>query len=182
MAIWEVRVVYQNGDRSWENVWEVDTGSSDDVAPGTLLELQNFALTTLLSIYSVARIARRPAGTTNEFIDVIVDAAGLLPIGTNKAAPLFNVIRLFLECVPGRPGIKLLRGALVTADIIDSQGHISSTLRGIVENAAINLFNQASADGQSFVVGSSHKVAVSPDVDQLVQMRQLHRKRKKTLL
>lgn len=181
MAVWEVRLVYRYGDRGWENVWHVDTGADSDVDPALTLAFQDFGLNTLLSIYNLQRIARRPVGTSNEFIDVIVDAAGLLPIGSNIAMPLFNVIRLLLEGGVGRPGSKLLRGALVTADVADSANHISSTLRGIIEAQAIDLFNAASDAGQSIVFGPDNRVAVSPTTDSQIQERQLHRKRKKTV-
>lgn len=180
MAVWEVRLVYRNGDRGWENVWHVDTGADTDVDPALTLAFETFGLNTLLSIYNLQRIARRPAGTTNEFIDVIVDAAGLLPIGSNVAMPLFNVIRLLLGGGVGRPGSKLLRGALVAADVIDSQNHISTTLRGIIEAEAVTLFNAASAAGQTLVFGADNRPAVSPTTDSQIQERQLHRKRKKT--
>jgi len=182
LAIYEVRLVYRYGDRGWENVWHVDIGSDGDVAPALLEAFQTFGLDTLLSLYSLQRIARRPAGTTNEFIDIIVDAAGAIGIGSNIALPLFNVIRLQLFGGAGRTGVKLLRGALVAADIIDEQNHISSGLHTIIENAAIALFNAASDAGQPLVIGAAHRAAVSPSTDTQVQMRQLHRKRKKKLL
>jgi hypothetical protein len=178
MAVWEVRLVYRNGDRNWENVWHVDAGADSDVDPALLLAFQDFGLNTLLSIYSLQRIARRPAGTTNEFIDIIVDAAGALPIGSNIAMPLFNVIRIFLSGGVGRPGSKLLRGALVTADVVDNANHISSTLHTLIENAAIALFNAASDASQSIVFGADNRAAVSPSTDFQVQDRQLHRKRR----
>lgn len=180
MAVWEVRLVYRNGDRGWENVWHVDAGADTDVDPALLAQFQDFGLNTLLSIYSLQRIARRPAGTTNEFIDIIVDAAGLLPIGSNVAMPLFNVVRLLLEGGVGRPGSKLMRGGLVVADVVDNANHISSALRTIYENEAIALFNAASAAAQSLVYGADNRAAVSPTTDSQVQERQLHRKRKKT--
>jgi hypothetical protein len=180
LSVWEVRLVYRNGDRGWENVWHVDAGADTDVDPALLLAFQDFGLGTLLSIYSLQRIARRPVGTSNEFIDIIIDGAGGLPIGSNVAMPLFNVIRLLLEGGVGRPGLKLLRGALVVADVVDSQNHISSTLRTVIENAAIALFNAASDAGQSIVIGDDARVAVSPSTDSQVQERQLHRKRRRT--
>ena len=178
MAVWEVRLVYRYGDRGWENVWHVDTGAETDVNNLLLEQFQTFGLNTLLSLYSLQRIARRPAGTTNEFIDIIVDAAGLLPIGSNVAMPLFNVVRILLQGGLGRPGSKLMRGGLVTADVVDSLGHISATLRGIFEAEAIALFNQASDIGQSIVFGPDNHIALTPSVDSQVQERQLHRKRR----
>jgi hypothetical protein len=180
LAIWEVRLVYRNGDRGWENVWHVDSGSDSDVDPALLGQFQTFGLNTLLSIYNLQRIARRVVGTDNEFIDIIVDAAGALPIGSLVAMPLFNVVRVLLEGGVGRPGSKLMRGGLVTADVVDSANHISTTLRGIYESEAVDLFNAASAASQFLVFGSDNRAAVSPTIDSQVQERQLHRKRKKT--
>lgn len=173
--------MYRFGDRGWENVWHIDTGALDDVDPSVILAFQDFGLNTLLSVYNLQRIARRPAGTTNEFIEVIVDAAGAIGIGSLVPMPLFNVIRLLLEGGVGRPGSKLLRGGLVTADVVDDSNHISSTLRTLIEGQAINLFNAVTDAGQSIVFGADNRTAVSPTTDSQVQMRQQHRKRKKSV-
>jgi preprotein translocase subunit Sss1 len=181
MAIWEVRVVYQNGDRFWENVWNVDIGEATDVPPALVSAFVTFARNCLLDLYSVARVARRPAGSHDEFIETVVGLAGLLAVGSGKALPLFNVVKLVLQVGAGRPGIKLLRGLLSNAHLLDEQNHIIPSLITLVDGNANDLFNAASAAACTFVVGESNKPAVSPVVDQSVEMRQLHRKRKKTV-
>jgi len=182
MALWEFRVVYQNGDRFWENVWHFDVGADDPPSLDLVSALEDFGLNTLLSIYSLAPIAYRPAGTTNAFIDHIVDAAGLLPIGSNVAMPLFNVIRVLLEGTSGRPGIKMLRGALVVADVIDNQNHISTSLHNVIETAAVTLFNAVNDLGYHVVINAGGRQAFTPTTENVVAMRQLHRKRKKALV
>lgn len=182
MAVWEVRVVYQNGDRFWENVWHVDIGAATDVPPGLLAQFESFAIATLLDIYSVARIVRRPAGTSDAFIEELIGAAGALVLGSNKVLPLWNTVRVLLNAGAGRPGIKFLRGILTQASITDEQNHIDSGTISLLQTELDALFNQASDDTCTFVIGADDKPAVSPVVQSLIQMRQPHRKRKKPVV
>lgn len=180
MAQWEVRVVYRNGDRHWENIWGVDVGALEDVPADLILAFESFAIATLLNRYSVERIVRRPAGSHDAFIEVLVGTAGALLVADNKVLPLFNVVRLLLNAGAGRPGLKLLRGVLLDVHILDEENHIDPALLAIVEGAAITLFNAASDAACSLTVGDSFRAAVSPVVDSTIEMRQLHRKRRRT--
>jgi hypothetical protein len=181
MAVWEVRVVYAYGDRSWENVWHVDTGADTDVDPALILQFADTAKELLLSLYTVNRIARRPLGSHDEFIETVFDLVGGIAIGGNKALPLFNVARVILAGGVGRPGLKSLRGLLTSSDIIDSANHISATLVSLIQEEMSLLFNAASDAGQQIVFGEANKVAVSPLALAQVFGRQQHRKRKKTV-
>src|SRR6266481_6109550 len=134
MAVWEVRAVDQVGERFWENVWHV--GVLTDVPSGLVTAFTDFAVNTLLSIYSVARVVRRPAGTTDAFIEVIVDVAGANPIGGDFALPLYNVMKIALAGGTGRPGAKLLRGLLVAGDITDELNHINAAKVTGIQTAA----------------------------------------------
>lgn len=180
MAVWEVRPVFQHGDRFWENVWHINIGADTDVDPALLDAITHFSLKTLLDLYSLQRVVRRPAGSHDEFIEVIVAAAGLVGAGDNLALPLFNVARVLLQGGIGRPGEKLIRGLLLATDIADDQNHIKPALVSYVQSEADTLFNAASTAAQSFVFGAGDKFAVSPIVDSTIAMRQLHRKRKKS--
>jgi hypothetical protein len=111
MAVWEVRVVNQTGERFWENVWHVDVGADTDVDPALLSAFETFAVNMLLTIYSCARIVRRPAGTTDAFIEILVGAAGTRGLAGSFALPLFNTVRVLLAAGAGRPGLKYFRGA-----------------------------------------------------------------------
>jgi len=182
MAVWEVRVVYQYGDRFWENVWDVDIGAATDVPPALLDAFQSFAIATVLDLFSVARIVRRPKGTADEFIEILVGVAGALAIGSNKVLPLWNTVRVLLNAGAGRPGIKFLRGILTQASVSDEQNHIDSGTISLLQTELDSLFNAASDEDCTFVIGADDKPAVSPVVQTTIQMRQQHRKRKKTLV
>lgn len=182
MAVWEVRLVNQTGERFWENVWHVNIGADTDVDPALLSAFETFGINMLLENFSLARIVRRPKGTTDAFIEILVGAAGTRGLAGSFALPLFNTVRLLLAAGAGRPGLKYIRGLLKTADIIDEQNHIDPALITYVNTQIDVLFNAASDAGQSFVIGSADKFAVSAEPDTSVEMRQLHRKRKKSVL
>jgi hypothetical protein len=179
MAVWEVRAVFQYGDRFWENVWEVDVGSLTDVPSALLLAFETFHLSTLLDLYTLVRIVRRPAGTTDEFIETLVGTVGANEVGSNHVLPLWNTVRLLLQGGAGRPGSKFLRGFLTDAMIADELFHIDPAIVSAVETHAIDLFNAASDADCSIVFGAGFQVAVSPVVQASIQMRQPHRKRRR---
>jgi hypothetical protein len=181
MAIWEVRAEIKYGDRFWSNVWEVEIGSAVDVPPALILAFEDFHTGVLLDVYRLARIVRRPAGTTDEFIETIVDAAGEVVSSGSFTLPLFNVIRVVLNGGAGRPGIKFLRGVLQTENIIDDNFTINTSLITLVQNKLNDLFNAASDASCQIVFGSAPHTAVSGIPENTVHMRQQHRKRKKSL-
>jgi hypothetical protein len=180
MAIWEVRVVYRTGDRFWENTYHVDVGSATDVPAGVISAFIDFARNALLEIYTVERVVRRPAGTTDAFIETIVGAAGLLEIGSNKALPLWNTVRVLLNAGAGRPGVKFLRGILTQASLIDEQNHIDGGSVSLIQGLFDALTNELSDESCWLVEGEDNKQVVSGIVQSTIQMRQQHRKRKKT--
>jgi len=181
MAVWEVRVVYTYGDRHWENVWHLDIGANTDVSSTMVEAFIDFARNTLLSIYSVARIVRRPLGSTDAFIETAVEAAGLIAIGSNFAMPLFNTILVNLLSGAGRPGKKFIRGMLTSHDLVDEQNHIDPTTLGVLQAQLDDLFNTASDETFNFVEGVGDAFVAAGVPSTRVQMRQQHRKRKKTV-
>jgi len=180
VAIWEIRAIDRYGDRFWENVWHLDVGALEDVPPEVILALEVFHLDILLDIYSLARIVRRPAGSTDAFIEVIIEGAGHQAVGSQHALPLWNTVKLLLSGGVGRPGSKFLRGFLTDAMLTDEQNHLTSGIITVVQTAANTLFNAVSDAECNFVFGADDRPAVSPTVQTAIQMRQPHRKRKKT--
>lgn len=173
--------MFRYGDRFWDQVWHVDTGTATDVPAGLLVAFETFAHVLLADQYSLARIIRRPLGSHDEFIELLVDAAGGRVTGTNKLLPLFNVVRVLLQGGIGRPGLKYTRGFLIDADLADEQNHIVPSTVTAIQNAYNDLFNAASDAACSFIFGADNKVAITGVVDNLVAMRQQHRKRKKSV-
>lgn len=180
MAVWEVRTVDQTGDRFWENVWHVDVGAASDVPPDLTDAFVTFAKQTLLSVFSVSKVVRRPAGSHDEFIEVIVDEPGDRAISGNIALPLFDAIRCVLQVGIGRPGIKYLRGFLEAADLVGTGPFMSSAIVTAIQLALDTLYNAASDASCTIVVGADDKPSTSAVVDPLVAMRQRHRKRRRT--
>jgi hypothetical protein len=179
MAVWEVRVVFGYGDRSWENVWHIDAGSADDVPAAVITALHDFHIGKLLSIYELLKIVRRPAGSHDEFIEAIYNEAGGIATGTADAMPLFNTLKFFLTGGAGRPGFKFLRGLLRTVDVLDSDSNIEPSLVADVEVDVLALI-AAVAGADAEIVYGLGKIATSASTQLKVQMRQLHRKRKRS--
>lgn len=180
MAVWEVRVVFTNGDRHWENVWHIDVGSADDVPAGVIDALRDFHLGRLLGIYTLEKIVRRPAGTSDAFIEALFNLAGTRTVSSGDALPLFNTVRALLSGGVGRPGIKFLRGFLVTSDLVDNAGTINSTTVAGITAALIDLIDAVDAASCTIVFGSALRVALSAATQAVAQMRQQHRKRRRS--
>lgn len=180
MAIWEVRAVLSTGIREWSNVYHIDIGSDTDVDPAVISAMSTFYQAVTLSIFTLDRIIRRPAGVSDAFIIANYALAGGRGMGGSLALPLFNTVKMLLDSGAGRPGFKFLRGMLLLADLDDSQSTIDPAVISDINIAFDVLLNAAVTAGQTFVEGASLAPIVSSSFENKVAMRQLHRKRKKT--
>jgi len=180
MALFEVEVVFNYGDRHWSNRWDVE---ADDIATvvGMFDVFHDTHLDLLLNIYTLGRIVARPAGERDAFFETVYNQVGNVPIGSDDPLPLFNTIRVLLNtAVGGRPGQKFLRGLLVAGHLLPS-GAISGTILATVFTKISGLI-AAVETLTGHIVLTNEKEVVNPSVQSSVQMRQLHRKRKKALL
>jgi hypothetical protein len=180
MAIFEVRNVFRYGDRFWENVWHVDTGVSADFPPALVTAFEVFGLQTLLDIYQMTRVVWRVVGTTDAFSEFAVNGDGHVASGSASPLPLYDVIKLILVGGTGRPGSKLLRGLLLATDLVGDNFTINPTLVSYVNTQAANLFNAVSDASCQVVFGADNGPAVTAVAQAIVQMRQQHRKRRRT--
>lgn len=180
MALFEVEVIFNYGDRHWSNRWDVE---ADDIATvtGMFDIFHDTHLDLLLTIYTLGRILVRPAGERDAFFERVYNEAGHVTIGSDSPEPLFNTIRVLLNtAVGGRPGQKFLRGLLVAGHLLPS-GAISGTILAVVFTKISGLIAGVETLGGHIVLTNDKQVD-SPSVQSSVQMRQLHRKRKKALL
>jgi hypothetical protein len=182
MSVWEVRSIIKNGDRFWQNVWHLEINANTDVPPAIIDAFIAFGRNTLLDNFVLERIVRRPFPSTDEFIEVAVELPGLLTGSSGFTLPLFNIVRVLLTGGAGRPGLKMLRGALLAADIIDDNFTISDTKLETINLKLIDLFNAVNEASCAIVFGSADHVATTAVVQPEVHMRQQHRKRRKSLL
>jgi hypothetical protein len=93
---------------------------------------------------------------------------------------LYNTVKILLNGGVGRPGAKLLRGLLATTDYDGPQGDLQNGLVSMVQTELTNLLNAAVAPAEFFVFGKGQQAVVTGVVQAIAQMRQEHRKRRKT--
>lgn len=180
MADFEVRAVFTYGDRHWENVWQIDTGSLDDVPSAVIEGLREFHVSTLLADYTLNKIVRRVVGSHDAFVESIYDVPGGRALGSSGPLPLFNTVRLLLQPAAGRPGVKFLRGLLLLTDIAAAGGVLGPTVLELVQTAINTLYGVVVA-AECEIVCAADKLTTSGTPEPVAQERQLHRKRKKTV-
>lgn len=179
MAVWEIRAEFTDGSRGWENVWHVDIGELADVPVAVLDAFIAFHRDNLLDIYILDRLVRRPAGSSDAFIEDLVGIAGTVVLGGAEPLPLFNVVKVLLGVAAGRPGLKFLRGLLKNNDIVSASGQIIAGRVDAVDSLLLALEDALVAAGCNLVVGAG-KFASGGQAVSRVAMRQQHRKRRKS--
>jgi hypothetical protein len=95
--------------------------------------------------------------------------------------PLFNTVRVLLTGGVGRPGLKFLRGLLDTGDIADNSTDILATVVAAVEAATLTLLGEIVTAGCEVLEGAAGRPVTSASTQLTVQMRQEHRKRKRSV-
>jgi hypothetical protein len=178
MPVFRVQVNYKLGvTGKWSNVWHVSgadlTGAADafetEGAPDLLPLLDNSA--TMVSL-----LVSDEAGPT--FLTRNLNAAGT-NTGSGDLLPLFNSCKAFFDDGSfGRPDYKYFKGfvteSIQTAGVLTSgaQGYVVSQLGTLIADMITAGYPLVSSDNDQYATAS-----VQADV----QMRQMHRKRKKTV-
>lgn len=181
MAIFEVRVVLKFGDRHWENVYHVDTVAAEDVAPEVITALFDFYVSRTISLFVIERIVRRVLGTHDEFVESLFNTPGAVSAGDGDAMPLFNTVKVLLQGAIGRPGVKYLRGMIFGDSLSGDEGLIDAALVTALQTAWDTMQNSVETAGQHLVFGAADKVCTTAVVENFVQMRQQHRKRRRSV-
>jgi hypothetical protein len=183
MALYTVQVFKNldvNPDRHWTNVYHVDAAGLDDavlaVDPIVTGEV-SFHRSNI--VFSSARVSTTAEGD-NTFTVVPLNENGGRGISSDQAIPLFNTVRVDIaRSTAGRPDRKFYRLPICENDqanfILDSglQSSIASAVDGMIAAVA------ALGSGQK-LVGRLGGDWVSAVVAPAVQMRQLHRKRRRS--
>jgi len=176
MTVFRVQVNYTRGTLGkWSNVWHVNAPDlitaadafEDHGVPNLLPLLHNSAQLASLLISSEIDAT---------FITRPINAAGT-SAQTDQILPLFNSVKAFLvDDSNGRPDYKYLKGYLT--ELLQADGLVAS---GAVTAVTSNLTTMA-ADmntANSPLVSADNDQYVSISVAPAVQMRQMHRKRRK---
>lgn len=178
MAVFRVQVFYQRGSTGkWTNVWHasaadiptVQTAFSSQGVPD-LLPLLDSSCT--LKRYLVSDL------DGDLFVSTEINSAGT-STASGDLLPLFNSAKVFLnDGTLGRPDLKYFKG-LVT-ESVQTNGELNSTFSAAVDVLVTTLLDDMAGAGVPLCsIGGTEYVSASVQTD--VQMRQMHRKRKKTV-
>ncbi len=179
MATFRIQVNYVLGTTGkWSNVWHITAADMAEAA----VACTDVMLDRLVSVLSTTAVLKSflvsdPASPAFTTLDV--NASGTNG-DTGSLLPLFNSCKvLFPQADFGRPDLKYLKGFVgenvQTAGVIDS-GSITA-----VDTAMVGLLTDMDGNGTPVCNESGVQYTVV-EVQPAVQMRQLHRKRKKTVV
>ena len=179
MAVFRIQVNYRRGlTGKWSNVWHVnaadlDTAAAaftDQMAPDLLPALNNgcVLVSGLIS-----------AEGSNAFRTIPINTNGTSSF-TGDSLPLFNSMKvLFSDGSDGRPDYKYIKG-LITEALAQTDGVIGDTDAAAFEALFDSLISDMDTAGAPLVSLDNDPYA-SSSVQREIQMRQMHRKRKKVV-
>jgi len=181
MAFFKIQVFKQltGSDREFSNVYRVE--AADLAAVGAVLsDLCNQESHIFLDNVTVTRArASDEDPTTDAFVIHTANIPG--DRGTAESGdwlPLFNCFRVDMDVAGGgRPSRKYYRGPLLEAD--QAETIISSTVRANIESQVNEIITILSGAGATWVDPDGQTVE-TPHCLPNVQMRQLHRKRRRS--
>jgi hypothetical protein len=178
MPIFRVQVNYTKDTvNKWSNVWHVSAATITDAAaafetegvPNLLGYLHNDCQLASLLVSDEAGSA---------FITVPINAAGT-SLAADGLLPLFNSMKVFFQDGSlGRPDYKYIKGYLTEAFTED--GIVAPAVIAGVVTAFGTLISDMVAAGAP-LVSEDNDQYISANGQPAVQMRQMHRKRKKTV-
>lgn len=163
----------QTGDRFWTNVFHVNALTLDDAAAWANGILATAMVSELNLAFSCVKTV------VNHLADDSFETTPLSLVGavTGDYLPLFNTVKVDVSMAGhGRNDGKFVRGWLHEGVVTD--GKIDSAVRTAFEDVFNTLISDSTAAGVDIVDldGNLWQVA---SVREAIQMRQLHRRRKK---
>jgi len=178
MAQFLIQVKYQQGTGAkWSNVWRVDAADLAVAAAAASGTLAPDLLPILDTSCLIAEVLTSTPGTPGAFISAALGLAG-----TNSSSgsllPLFNSAKVLFPILSGgRPDLKYFKGYLTEAS---TEGGIigSGTLTGLASVLESLIIDMADAGATLVENGGTNYSVVTPQA--AVQMRQMHRKRRRS--
>lgn len=176
MAVFRAQVFYDRGVLGkWTNVYHVSADTLIEardnfsaVATAYLLDLLNTACTLAKVLIS--------STTTDDFSEVALNEAGTSSSG-GTLLPLFNSVKVLIQPANlGRADYKFLKGFL-TEDL-HSNGELSTGVGSTVDAAFTGMITDMIAGGTP-LCSENGDLWVSASVQEQVQMRQMHRRRRR---
>jgi hypothetical protein len=165
------------GDRFWTNVFYVNALTLNDASIAASVLIGPALADQMDGSFKVVK-ALTSHLADNSFMSVPLNIAGAL--SGSAYLPLFNTTKVLISVAgSGRNDYKFLRGGVTEARQIN--GQLESTVITAVESTWNTLIADMTASGVDMVdnQGNAWQIATC---QQAVQMRQLHRKRKKVVV
>jgi hypothetical protein len=176
MAVFRLQVFYQrSAAEKWSNVYHIQAGD----LPEALAAVVDTMVPGLLSVLHIACTIQKvlvSSLTDDTFVEAPVLQGGANG-DTNDLMPLFNSAKVLFATVGlGRPDYKFLKGTLT--DDANESGFIASSVRGLIDTVFTDIINDLATDGTPLVSENGDQWgAVS--VQDAIQMRQMHRRRRR---
>lgn len=178
MPVFRVQVNYRRGSSGkWSNVWHASGADITAVNDA----VQDFMVPDLLPILdNSAEIASTLVSddSNTQFITTPVNTAGTSS-ASGDLLPLYNSAKVFfLDGSLGRPDYKYFKGFVTES--IQTNGDLTSGATGALETAMTTLISDMDANGAT-LVSDDNDPYTTPSAQVAVQMRQMHRKRRKVV-
>lgn len=178
MPIFRTQVFYKRGAQGkWSNVWHNEAAD----IPTLQAAWSSTGIPDLQPMLDSSAVIERFLISDLDgdlFVSTNVNAAGT-STASGDTLPLFNSVKvLFSDGGLGRPDLKYMKG-LVT-ESVQTDGELSNTFQAAVDVLMTTLLNDMAGEATPFtsITGDEY---VSASVQPAVQMRQMHRKRKKSV-
>jgi len=179
MAITRLQVFYSGPQlQKWSNVYHVDAPSLADAAVAFTDNMQE-PLRVLLHVSCSLVKALFSSTTDDTFLEVPINAGGASG-DTDQMMPLFNSIKtLFVTEGLGRADYKFLKGILT--DDANEGGFVASSVKTAVLAAFTSIVSEMSINSAP-LISESGDLWTGASVQDAIQMRQMHRRRKRTIV
>jgi len=178
MALFRIQVFYQQGTgQKWTNVYHVDAAdlfTAAAAASGVLAP----ALAPWLHVSSqIVKTLTSDPETPGSFIEAALGITGSNG-DTGQLLPLFNSVKVLFPILSGgRPDYKFVKGLLTEG--MQDNGLVSAGVLSALETAFGTLITDMSTSGANLVSDTLEGWSVVT-AQQAVQMRQMHRKRRRS--
>jgi hypothetical protein len=179
MAIFRVQVNYTfQTVQKWSNVWHVQAGGLADVSAAVVTDMEPWLITILATTCTLKSFLISDEAS-DAFLTVDRNTAGTYAFD-GPLLPLWNAIKvIFPPSDFGRPDLKYLKG--IVGENVQDDGILSNAIQTGVDSAIEGMIDAMAAISVP-LCSSNGDVYENAQVQPAVQMRQMHRKRRKKVV
>lgn len=179
MALFRIQVFYQHGTgEKWSNVWHVDAADLFTAAAAASGTLAPSLATYLHPACQIVKTLTSDPTSPGTFIEAALALAGT-SADSGDLLPFFNCARVLFPILSGgRPDYKYIKGYLT--ETLQTNGLINSGIITALNAGFAAVITAMSTAGANLVSDTLEGYSVVT-TQQAVQMRQMHRRRRRTV-